>query len=78
MKQFLERPEFDWVELSQTRKVGFWALDFVACRHFRMPVPASAWYRLGIKRPEIESDAPGSGLNDTVELQSRSSHSHGD
>ena len=45
MKQFLERPEFDWVESSQTRKVGLWAIDFVACRHLRMPVPASAWYR---------------------------------
>ncbi len=51
MTQFLERPEFDWVESSPTRKVGLWALDFLACRHFRMPVPASAWYRLGNERP---------------------------
>ncbi|QHE83378.1 hypothetical protein [Hydrogenophaga sp. BPS33] len=51
MKQFLEQPEFDWVESSPTRKVGLWALDFVACRHFRMPVPASAWYRFGNENP---------------------------
>lgn len=78
MKQFLERPEFDWVESSPTRKVGMGALDFVACRHFRMPVPASAWYRLGIKTPEDESDALGSGLNDTMELEPRGSHSPGE
>lgn len=57
MKQFLERPEFDWVESSPTRKVGLWALDFIACRHFRMPVPASAWYRLGNERPKEAGDA---------------------
>jgi hypothetical protein len=78
MKQFLERPEFDWVESSPTLKVGIGALDFVACRHFRMPVPASAWYRLGIKRPDDESDVLGSGPNDTMELETPSSHSPGD
>lgn len=57
MKQFLERPEFDWVESSPTRMVGIWALDFIACRHFRMPVPASAWYRLGNERPVEAEDA---------------------
>lgn len=54
MKQFLERKEFDWVESSPTRKVGLWALDFIACRHLRMPVPASAWYQLGINSSEDE------------------------
>lgn len=46
MTQFLERPDFDWVQSSPTRDLGLWALDFIACRHLRMPVPASAWYRL--------------------------------
>lgn len=61
MKQFLERSEFAWVESSQTRAVGLWAIDFVACRHFRMPVPASAWYRLNIERSETASDAQSDG-----------------
>lgn len=43
---FLERPDFDWVQSSPTRDLGLWALDFIACRHFRIPVPASVWYRL--------------------------------
>jgi len=46
MRQFLDRPDFDWVRSSPTRKLGIWALDFIACRHHRIPVPASAWYRL--------------------------------
>lgn len=66
MKQFLDRPEFDWVGSSPTRKVGIWALDFLACRHFRMPVPASAWYQLGIETPMDTSDDSGSGLDDNV------------
>jgi hypothetical protein len=67
MKQFLERPEFDWVESSPTREIGLWALDVVACRHFRMPVPASVWYRLGTNRSEDEGDVHGSVLNVTIE-----------
>lgn len=78
MKQFLERPEYDWVESSPTRKVGIWALDFIACRHFRMPVPASAWYRLGIKGSEDESAAHVSGVKDITELEVRDSHCPGD
>ncbi|MET3821101.1 hypothetical protein ACVK00_000015 [Burkholderia sp. PvR073] len=60
IKQFLERPEFDWIESSQTRTVGLWALDFVACRHFRMPVPASAWYRFCNEDPMETGDAQDS------------------
>lgn len=69
MKQFLERPDFDWVESSPTREVGLWALDFVACRHFRMPVPASAWYRLLVGKSDNEREAHGSRLNGTMELE---------
>lgn len=57
IKQFLERPDFNWAESSQTRKIGLWALDFVACRHFRIPVPASAWYRLSNDDPSVKDDA---------------------
>lgn len=42
---FVKRPEYDWVEASPSRTLGLFGLDFVACRHFRTPVPASAWYR---------------------------------
>jgi len=44
--EFLERKEYDWINSSPTSPVGLWALDFIACRHFRMPIPASGWYRL--------------------------------
>jgi hypothetical protein len=40
-----------WEEHSPTREVGMWAIDFVACRHFRTPVPATMWYRLGGANP---------------------------
>lgn len=43
---FIQRPEYDCVEDSPSRAVGLWGLDFVACRHFRMPIPASTWYRV--------------------------------
>jgi hypothetical protein len=75
MKQFLERPEFDWVESSPTRKVGIWAIDFVACRHFRMPVPASAWYRFSSEGPSDASDVAGRELNERIGADPRSSAS---
>lgn len=46
MAEFLKREEYDWISSSHSIAHGLWALDFMACRHFRMPVPASAWYRL--------------------------------
>jgi len=45
MAEFVKRQDYDWVATSPSRDVGLWAIDFIACRHFRMPVPASAWYR---------------------------------
>lgn len=42
--KFLELPEYQWIEASRAKQFGLWGLDFIACRHFRMPVPASAWY----------------------------------
>lgn len=46
MAEFLNRQDYDWIATSPSREVGLLALDYIACRHFRMPVPASAWYRL--------------------------------
>ncbi|VUZ28816.1 Uncharacterised protein [uncultured Comamonas sp.] len=46
MTDFMNLKDYDWVESSPSHEVGIWAIDFIACRHFRTPVPASAWYRL--------------------------------
>jgi hypothetical protein len=35
-----------WEEHSPALAVDLWGIDFVACRHFRIPVPASIWYHL--------------------------------
>lgn len=51
--EFLAREEYDWVKTSPSIAHGLWVLDFMACRHFRMPVPASAWYRL-LEQPASE------------------------
>ena len=45
--RFQEIERFKWIEHSQSLPAGIWALDFLACRHFRTPVPAAFWYRLG-------------------------------
>ena len=61
ISDFTKRPEYDWVEGSLSLGVGLWAIDFIACRHLRMPVPASVWYRL-MPTPQLAgepiSDAP--------------------
>lgn len=45
MTDFMGLQKYDWVESSPSRDVGIWAIDFIACRHFQTPVPASVWYR---------------------------------
>lgn len=45
IEDFIGLKNYDWMESSPTLPIGIWAIDFIACRHFRMPVPASAWYR---------------------------------
>jgi hypothetical protein len=46
MSDFMDLNDYDWAASSPSRGLGIWAMDFIACRHFRVPVPASAWYRL--------------------------------
>ncbi|MBR7784226.1 hypothetical protein [Undibacterium luofuense] len=46
MNTFISLDKYDWVNSSPSVAVNTWAIDFIACRHFRIPVPASAWYRL--------------------------------
>lgn len=45
MQSFLALDEYDWPEASPARIAGLFVLDYIACRHFRIPVPASMWYR---------------------------------
>lgn len=45
VKSFIRLKDYDWSTSSPSLAAGIWAIDFIACRHFRMPVPASAWYR---------------------------------
>ena len=48
-----------WEENSPALAMGFWPLDFIACRHFRTPVPASMWYYLNSKPPSGEEEVTG-------------------
>lgn len=50
-----------WQEHSPTLAVGMWAIDFVACRHFRTPVPATMWYRLGEPQSPVSQPAQEAG-----------------
>lgn len=44
--EFLKLERYEWAVHSLAVPAGLFALDFVACRHFQMPVPASFWYRV--------------------------------
>jgi hypothetical protein len=55
---FLNIERFQWAEHSPTRPVGIWALDFLACRHFRTPVPAAFWYRIAKARDDAVLRSP--------------------
>ncbi len=49
--QFNATGRLRWEEGSPALAIGLWPLDFVACRHFRTPVPASMWYQLNSTPP---------------------------
>lgn len=57
--RFNESRRLQWEENSPSLAAGMWGLDFIACRHFRVPVPASVWYQV---RP------PGHQGTSSVEL----------
>lgn len=44
IKAFNASRALQWEEHSPTLAIGLWSIDFLACRHFRTPVPASMWY----------------------------------
>ncbi len=51
---------YDWIARSPSIAVGLWSLDFIACRHFGMPVPASFWYRFVRRSEDREKDVDAS------------------
>jgi len=59
IEEFLRLERYDWAVRSPAAPVGLWALDFIACRHFQMPVPASFWYQ--VARIKNISDVSNSG-----------------
>ncbi|CAN7617308.1 hypothetical protein LJR260_004399 [Variovorax paradoxus] len=46
LDEFLAEKRYAWEAHSPALDIGFWALDILACRHFKTPVPASFWYRV--------------------------------
>lgn len=44
IKAFNANRVLQWEEHSPALAIGLWPIDFLACRHFRTPVPASVWY----------------------------------
>lgn len=46
IEKFNASGRLKWEQNSPARAAGMWAIDFLACRHFRTPVPASMWYRI--------------------------------
>lgn len=46
IKNFGTLEKYSWQKRSAAFELGLWPLDFVACRHFHTPVPASFWYGL--------------------------------
>lgn len=46
MKLLLQSEKHNVTDTSSARTAGIFALDFIACRHFRTPVEPSLWYRV--------------------------------
>ncbi|MFP5475452.1 MAG: hypothetical protein ACLGJD_17545 [Gammaproteobacteria bacterium] len=47
IQEFNASRRVQWEEHSPALAVGLWPVDFLACRHFRTPVPATVSYRIG-------------------------------
>ena len=56
IRKFNGTGRLHWEENSPALATGLWALDFIACRHFRTPVPASMWYHLKDRAPSPAAD----------------------
>lgn len=55
---FQEIESYHWAAKSPSVIAGIWPLDFIACRHFQMPVPASLWYVAAAKGGDIVEQLP--------------------
>lgn len=55
--QFNATGRLRWEEESPALAMGLWPLDFIACRHYRTPVPASMWYCISDAPPPTGADA---------------------
>lgn len=62
-KELLGLERYEWAKHSPALRAGLWPLDFIACRHFRTPVPPHFWY--GLARLNQRSDA-GDCSNSTL------------
>lgn len=63
IQEFNASRVLQWEEHSPALAVGLWPIDFLACRHFRTPVPASVWYSMataidGVAPDESAAAAP--------------------
>ncbi|WP_062789278.1 hypothetical protein [Aquitalea pelogenes] len=38
--------KYNWAKHSQTAPIGLWPIDFIAARHFQLPVPAHFWFQI--------------------------------
>jgi hypothetical protein len=58
VEEFGKLDQYNWLKKSHTTEFGLWPLDFIACRHFKIPVPASFWYGLAQMRQSdvVDSD----------------------
>ena len=57
IKLFLSLQDYQWNTTSRAHKVGLSILDYIACRHYRRPVPAFAWYNLlTSNHPDVDQD----------------------
>lgn len=68
IRTFNDSRRLQWEEHSPALEMGLWAIDFVACRHFRTPVPASVWYHIRSRKEASKVSASDDGHID-VEAQ---------
>ncbi len=59
IEKFNASGHLKWEQNSPARAVGLWAIDFLACRHFRTPVPTSMWYQIMPFLPSLSAPPAG-------------------
>lgn len=46
VEKFHDLEKYSWTKHSQTAPIGLWPIDFIAVRHFQLPVPAHFWFKI--------------------------------